>query len=239
MVLIFAQRLLQREIQTILLFLTRKPGLTIGIFSILLLPGVFLHEISHLFMALILGVPVKKISLIPEVTKQGRIRMGFVQTLKSDFMRDSLIGLAPFIVGLVLVAVIGTQKLGFPNQVGGYFESYLTAFIASLKNLPRMTDFGLWFYLAFAISTTMIPSESDRQSWKIVILAVSLILAIVIISGLGGWMAENIYPTINQWLLSISFVLIVSNLVHVLLLIPIWIFRMGIFKLVGLRLARN
>jgi len=239
LVLIFAQRLLQREIQIILLFLTRKPNLAIGIFSILLLPGVFIHEISHLLMAIILRVPVKKISLLPEVTKQGKIRLGFVQTAKSDVIRDSLIGLAPFIIGLFLVAYIGAQKLGFTALTDINYEANLSAFVISLKNLPQMTDFGLWFYLAFAISTTMIPSEADRQSWKIIILVISIILVVVIISGLGGWMLDSIYPVINNWLLSISFVLVVSVLVHLLIFLPSWILRLVIFRMTGLRYVRN
>ncbi|MBE0687262.1 MAG: hypothetical protein IH585_14825 [Anaerolineaceae bacterium] len=237
LVLIFAQRLLQREIQIILLLLTRKPNLAIGIFSILLLPGVFIHEISHLFMAIILRVPVKKISLLPEVTKQGKIRLGFVQTAKSDVVRDSLIGLAPFIIGLFIVAYIGTQKLGFTTLVGTTFEANLSTFLIALKNLPNMTDFGLWFYFAFAISTTMVPSEADRQSWKIIILVIFIILAVVFISGLGGWMVDRIYPVINKWLFSISFVLVVSVLVHLLIFIPAWILRQVIFKMAGLRFA--
>lgn len=233
--LIFAQRLLQREIQIILLLLTRKPTLAIGIFSILLLPGVFIHEISHLLMAIILRVPVRKISLLPEVTKQGKIRLGFVQTAKSDVVRDSLIGLAPFIIGLFLVAYIGIQKLEFTALVGATYEANISEFLISLKNFPEMTDFGLWFYLAFAISTTMIPSEADRQSWKIILLLMIIILAVVIISGLGSWMIDNIYPVINKWLLSISFLLMVSILVHLLIFIPIWILRLVIFRLAGLK----
>lgn len=234
--LITVQRLLQRELQIILMFFTRKPNLAIGIFSILLLPGVFIHEISHLLMAVILRVPVKKISLLPEVSKKGKIRLGFVQTQKSDFIRDSLIGLAPLIIGLSLVAFIGTRKLGFTNQLGADFDMNLKTFLISLGNLPKMTDFGLWFYFAFAISTTMIPSESDRQSWKSITLILSIILVLVIISGLGGWMIENLYPVIDQWLLSIFFVLIMSIFIHILLLVPVWLFRQALFKLAGLKI---
>jgi hypothetical protein len=45
--LIVLQRLLHREIQAVFLILTRDTRLTMGIFSMLFLPGVFLHEISH------------------------------------------------------------------------------------------------------------------------------------------------------------------------------------------------
>lgn len=239
LVLILTQRLLQREIQIILLLLTRKPNLAIGIFSILLLPGVFIHEVSHLLMAIILRVPVRKISLLPEVMKHGKIRLGFVQTARSDVVRDSLIGLAPFIIGLFFVAYIGTQKLGFTTLPDITYQANLSTFVISLKNLPQMTDFGLWFYLAFAISTTMIPSEADRQSWKIIILVISIILAVVIISGQGGWMLDSIYPVINNWLLSISFVLSVSVLVHLMIFLPSWILRLVIFRMAGLRFVSN
>ncbi|HSK88518.1 MAG TPA: hypothetical protein VK880_09190, partial [Anaerolineales bacterium] len=49
--LILLQRLLHREFQSVLLILTRDTRLTMGIFSILFLPGVFLHELSHFMMA--------------------------------------------------------------------------------------------------------------------------------------------------------------------------------------------
>ena len=84
LVLIVIQRLLQKEIQIVLLLITGSPNLAIGIFSILLLPGVFIHELSHLMMSILLRVPVLKLSLVPEVTKKGRIRLGFVQTAKTD-----------------------------------------------------------------------------------------------------------------------------------------------------------
>ncbi|HUG33182.1 MAG TPA: hypothetical protein VMJ90_00320, partial [Anaerolineales bacterium] len=52
--LILLQRLLHREIQAVFLILTRNPGVTMGIFSLIFLPGVFLHELSHFLMAKIL-----------------------------------------------------------------------------------------------------------------------------------------------------------------------------------------
>ena len=45
--LILLQRLLHREIQAVFLILTRDPRITMGIFSMIFLPGVFLHELSH------------------------------------------------------------------------------------------------------------------------------------------------------------------------------------------------
>ena len=239
LVLIITQRLLQKEIQVVLLLLTGSPNLAIGIFSILLLPGVFIHEFSHLLMAILLRVPVLKISFVPEVTKKGRIRLGFVQTAKTDVVRDSLIGLAPFIVGLVLLAMIGTSKFGInaiaKQPIGDYGEIILSL----IRQIPNVTDFGIWLYLAFAISTTMIPSESDRQSWKLIFLVLILVLAVVFVSGLGDWMMTQIYPTINKWLFSLGFILFGSAIVHVLLIIPVWLLRQVIQIFSGYRVTKN
>ncbi len=236
LILILVQRLLQREIQIIFLLITRKPNVAMGLFSFLLLPGVFIHEVSHLIMAIILGVPVRKISLLPDVSKQGKIRLGFVQTSKSDVFRDSLIGLAPFIIGLICVGLIGENQLGFRDLITFFYEGNGKNFLLAFRNLRNVPDFGLWLYLAFAISTTMIPSESDRQSWKLIILGIALILSLVLIAGLGDWMVNNIYPNINQWLFSISFILAGSVLVHIIILVPTWIFRQVLLRILGLRI---
>ena len=235
--MVFVQRFLQREIQIILLLLTKKPNLAIGIFSILLLPGVFIHEVSHLFMAIILRVPVRKISLFPQVTKKGKIRLGFVETAKSNVLRDSLIGLAPFIAGLFLVAYIGSIKLGFITLIEAAYDSNLNIFLSLLNNLPKTTDFGLWIYFAFAISSTMLPSESDRQSWTVIVILIVIVLSFVLLSGLGEWMLNNIYPFFNQWLMSISTVLTGSVIVDLLIFIPAWIVRQIITKITGLRVV--
>ncbi|MDX1378066.1 MAG: hypothetical protein R3307_04385, partial [Anaerolineales bacterium] len=71
--LILLQRLLHREIQAVLLILTRDARLTIGIFQIIFLPGVFLHEGSHFLMAKILRVRTGGFSVIPRALPDGRL----------------------------------------------------------------------------------------------------------------------------------------------------------------------
>ena len=93
--LIIVQRLLHREIQAVFLILTRDTRLTMGIFSLLFLPGVFLHELSHFVMAKILRVRTGRFSIFPQSLPDGRLQLGYVETAKSDVVRDSLIGAAP------------------------------------------------------------------------------------------------------------------------------------------------
>lgn len=236
--LIFAQKLLQREIQILLLLLTGNTNLSIGIFSILVFPGVFIHELSHFLLAILLKVPVLKISLIPEVSKKGKIRLGFVQTAKSDVIRDSLIGLAPFIVGLLLLAIIGKTLFGIEDLASQSIIQFGQILIQQTRNLPTVPDFGIWIYIAFAISTTMIPSESDRQSWNLILFVIGLVLVIVFISGLGSWMMTRVYPTLNNGLVSLGFIISGSLVIHMLFFIPVWIFRLIIQTLTGYRVAK-
>ena len=51
-----AQRWLHREIHAVFLLITRRPGLSVGLFSLVFFPGVLLHETSHFLTARILGV---------------------------------------------------------------------------------------------------------------------------------------------------------------------------------------
>src|SRR5262245_34235013 len=98
----FFQRSLHREIQAIVLIGTRSPGITVGVFSLLFFPGIFLHEFSHLAMAKILGVRTGKFSLLPQTMPDGRLQMGYVEAAESDILRDSLVGAAPLITGTLL-----------------------------------------------------------------------------------------------------------------------------------------
>ena len=92
MPLAFLQRFLHREIQAVLLILSRSERFTITVFSIIFLPGVLLHELSHYCVALLLGIKAAHFSLVPQMLPDGRLQLGYVETVKTDIVRDSLVG---------------------------------------------------------------------------------------------------------------------------------------------------
>src|SRR6185436_9546827 len=108
--LILLQRLLHREIQAVFLILSRDARITMTIFSIIFLPGVFLHEFSHFIMAKILRVPTGRFSIFPQSLPDGRLQLGYVETGRADIVRDSLIGAAPLIVGTIFVAYVAIYR---------------------------------------------------------------------------------------------------------------------------------
>jgi hypothetical protein len=221
--LVFLRRLLHREIQAVLLLGTRNPQLTIGLFSVLFFPGVFLHEFSHFLMAKILGVRTRDVSLFPRSLPDGRLQMGYVETEQTDVFRDSLIGLAPLIAGTSFVAYAGIVQLQVHTLWAVLRNGQVDLFWMGVGLLPTVPDFYLWFYLTFAVSSTMLPSESDRHAWRPLGLWTAVLLALAISSGAGAWMLENIAPLLNDFLNSVALLFGLSNAVHVLLLFPFYI----------------
>lgn len=233
LVFVFTQRRFQRELQAVFLLITRRPQWAIVVFSILLFPGVLLHEVSHFLAARILGVKTGKFSLLPELMPNGLVRLGYVETAKVDFFRDSLIGAAPLFTGGLVTAFIGMVQLGLGALIPLLAAQQFAAFFKSLSDLPVIPDFWLWFYLALAVSTTMLPSPSDRTSWSSLGLTMGVLITVALIAGAGPWLAENILPYLNTGMRAVSIVFGISIVLHITLLLPLWLLRLAISRLTG------
>jgi hypothetical protein len=232
--LLLLQRVLHREIQAIFLIMTRSPGFTTGIFSLIFLPGVFLHELSHLVMAKILRVPTGRFSLLPEVLPNGRLQLGYVEAAHTDIFRDSLVGVAPLLSGMAFMVYVAISRLHLVILWDTFRNGQWSLFGLGLQTLPTLPDFWIWFYLAFAVSSTMMPSESDRHAWLPLGLVVAALLAVVLLAGVGPWMLANLAPPFNQFLRGTALIVLVSILVHCLLIVPLVFIHRLLTKLTGL-----
>lgn len=232
--LIFLQRLLHREIQAVFLILTRDARLTIGIFQIIFLPGVFLHELSHFVMAKILRVRTGGFSVIPRALPNGRLQLGYVETAKSDIVRDSLIGAAPLIFGTLFVAYVAVYRLDMRVLWDTLRNGQFSLFWLGIKFLPTVKDFYLWFYLAFAVSSTMMPSESDRHAWLELVVSVGVLFAIALLVGAGPWMLNNVAPFVSNFLSSVAVILGLSSAIHVVLILPTMLMHKLLSRATGL-----
>lgn len=232
-VLLFLQRALHHEIQAIFLITTRNPNITTLIFSLIFLPGVFLHELSHLLMAKLLGVPTGEFSLLPEVMPDGRLQLGYLEAAHTDPFRDSLVGVAPLISGLAFVAFAAMSRLHLVIMWDTLRNGQWSLFWMGLQALPTLPDFWIWFYLTFAVSSTMMPSESDRHAWLPLGLVAVALTVLVALAGAGTWMLENLAPPLNQFLRGTALILLVSIIVHILLVFPLMLIHRLLAKLTG------
>ncbi len=146
---IFSKALTKRLSQ-IFYKLTKSMKTTVSILAFIFLPGTFIHEISHMIMALIMFTKVGSLELMPKMEGDG-VKLGSVQIEKVDFLRSLIIGAAPLIFGLGLIFGI--------------------LFLA----LSRY--FNLWIYvllgfMMFEIGNTMFSSKKDMEGgiWVLAIL---------------------------------------------------------------------
>lgn len=228
------QRLLHREIQASFLILSRSPEFSIALFSIIFLPGVLLHELSHYLTAVILGVQTAHFSLIPQLLPNGRLQLGYVETVKSDFFRDSLIGAAPLIAGGAVVAYLAVTRLDLLPLWDAIRNGQFGVLWLDITLLPTTQDFPLWFYLVFTISSTMLPSQSDRHAWLPLGVTFVALIGLAVVAGAGPWMLEHVAPAVDRFLSSAAVVFGLSAALHALLIIPTGLLHIGLTKLTGL-----
>jgi len=214
------QRLLHREIQAVFLIISRSPEFTIAFFSIIFLPGVLLHEFSHYLMAVILGVQTARFSLVPEMLPDGRLQLGYVETSKTDIVRDSFIGAAPLFIGGLFVAYLAISRLDLLPLWDALRNGQYDLFWLGITLLPQIKDFPVWFYLIFTVSSTMLPSQSDRHAWLPLGLAMVVLIAFAILAGVGPWMLANAAPPLNSFLSAAAVIFGLSAAVHAVLILP-------------------
>lgn len=139
--------------------------LSINFLSFIFLPGVIIHELSHLLMAVILFVSVGDMEFTPKISSSG-IKLGSIEIAKTDPIRRSIIGFAPVFVGLMIV--VGIVYV-FTSNIVFYRDKETYVFAAVVLALT---------YILFSISNTMFSSRRDMEG-TIEILATLLIIFIV------------------------------------------------------------
>lgn len=169
--LLILERRVHQRMQQVLFRSTGNPTLATVLYALVLLPGVALHELSHVLAARLLGVRVRKLSLRPERLRGGVVRFGYVEVLRSDDLRAALIGLAPLATGIAALALVGTHVFGLDQTWRALMTTdepteavlHIARWVIALAQAP---DAWLWLYAAFAIANTMLPSASDLQPWS-------------------------------------------------------------------------
>jgi hypothetical protein len=217
------KRWISSHIQGVAFLLTGSPKVAMWVYWALFLPGTFLHEFSHWLTANLLGVKTTRFSLWPQLKKGGELQMGAVVIQVSDPVRHSLIGLAPLIFGSLAVLLIGQGRLELGRLGEALSSGEVETMGQALARIVLLPDVWLWVYLIFAISNAMLPSASDRESWRTVLLYLTLALALAVGLGLSPSMPpqlQTIGLTVITYLLS-AFVITIGVDLFFLLIIAV------------------
>ncbi len=237
LVLVILQRTLHREIQAVFLILTRRSGVTQVIFALIFFPGVFLHELSHFLVAKLLGVETGNFSLVPQAQPDGKLRLGYVETASGGFIRDALVGAAPLVTGCLFVAYAAIYQLRLLPLWDFIRLAEWNGFWAGLAAVPKAPDFWLWFYLTFTVSSTMMPSASDRHAWLPLGILAGALVGIAIFAGAGQWMLERLAPPFNSFLRALALIFGLSSAIHGLTILPFLLLHRILARLTGADVA--
>lgn len=159
------------------LLLTRSKKISLGILIVFLLPGTIIHELSHFIIAAVLFVPTGELTVFPKV-EEGEIKAGSLHHADSDPIRRSLIGIAPMIIGISMIYIIGS--LLFPQIT----NSQLPITNEFFKSQFSIYLFLVSCYLLFITSISMFSSRKDLEVAGIFIPFIFIIILVLYFNGL-------------------------------------------------------
>lgn len=110
--LFFLSRKLVQSLAVVIYKFTRNHSAVVRALAIIFLPGTIIHELAHLLFAGVMLVPVGELSVVPEIEAKG-VKLGSVQIGKTDPFRRTIVGVAPVLLGMILIfAIFLLVKLG-------------------------------------------------------------------------------------------------------------------------------
>jgi len=233
--LILLERWVHRHLQGVWLLILRDPDLALVLYSLIMLPGVLLHEGSHWIMATVLGVRAGRFSVIPTRMPDGTLRLGYVETEATDFIREALIGAAPLLFGATAIIVIGYTWLGVGPAGEALAQGDLLGLLAALGAMVGGPDFWLLIYLVFAISNSMLPSASDRRGWWRLLLLVGVLSVALYYLGFGSVLLEAIAGPVDAGVRALAAAFTITVGLNLCLVPIVWLAERAISRVTGLK----
>jgi hypothetical protein len=179
---------------SLFLRLTGNPQTALRLYFALFFPGILLHEGSHWMAGFLLGARPKRFSLRPVRLPDGRYRMGYVETRRTDPFRGALIGAAPLAAGAAALLLIGFSLLHLDDLAWAAQRQAWATAQDWLRATLQSSAAPLWIYLAVAVGQTMLPSREDRQSWLPLAVLAAAAISLAIGAGLGPRLAIWLLP---------------------------------------------
>jgi len=152
--LFYTSKHVYQSLFTLLNKLFKNRGLSEKLIFSIFLPGVIVHELSHMLFAEITFVKTFHLDISPKI-EDGYLRLGSVEIQKTDIARRALIGLAPLLSGVIIISSI---IIIFSNyfDIGDIFLSPEYFFLHIVVG-----------WAIFVITNTMFSSEKDLEGFVV------------------------------------------------------------------------
>jgi len=220
--LVVLSNAIRRQIISISVLLTNRNSLGIKLYSLLFLPGTIIHELGHFLTAAVLLVPTGTITIFPEDLDDNRVKLGSVQVARTDFLRGSLIGIAPLVVGCVLLLVLYEENFASLSQ------NILKLPATFIQELVRASQHAAEFaalYLMLAIGNSMFTSKEDARYWPVVALLFIPFFVAFIIGGQFNIASHTLGELASVVSIKLTNPFLFTALIDVGLLIPLWLLK--------------
>jgi len=191
--LLFLSKKLINSLAKVIYRLTKSHRAVVHILALIFLPGTIIHELAHLLFAGVMLVPVGEMSVLPEIdvdynsraariSEEKGVKLGSVQIGHTDPLRRMIVGVAPVLLGLVLI-----------------FSIFLLVKIGA----SPWWQVALALYLLFEIGNTMFSSRKDIEGS--ILFVILIITVITIISLAIYFLAPGLWQNIWTYISNINF----------------------------------
>lgn len=224
LILAWVSRQLSLQIQRLLHLVTRSGDLTVILLFLLLLPGVVIHEAAHWLAAYLLGLKPSKFRVWPKKQRQ-HIGLGSVSVKGGRLWQESIVGMAPLIVGSLLIALIAEHVFDAQQFSLALGEQRWLESITVFQQALLAPDGILWAYLLFAIANAMMPSTSDREPLRPLLLMTALVVGLYLLLGLPATpftlllngLAPILHNITNALIFTIALDLIILAMIYLII----------------------
>lgn len=212
--LFFLSKYLKQNMYLLFFRITKNKHFSLSLFSLIFFFGTLIHELSHFLVAGILFVPVGKMDLVPKVEEEGRVRLGSVQIGKVDFLRRTIVGLAPLFSGFFILWSV-FYVFVFSKFPISHIQ-YLNFLISHYLNIFKNSVYGLLFtvYLVFTISNMMFSSKKDLEVMIVTIPFFLIIGAILYFAGFQIVIAGKVAEVLSSLFSQLNVVLLFTILIN-------------------------
>lgn len=196
--------------------LVRSRSVAVKIFSVIFIPGVFIHEMAHFITAAILLVKINKIEFSPEFVGDS-ISLGRVEIVKTDLLRRVIIGFAPIAAGILVIGLLTNFIL---NTKIGFWPIGLLLLLGV-------------FYLIFVVSSTMFSSKKDKEGAIYLLFLVLAVFAALYLVGVRLNYSIVLSAVITDFLAKIDLFLLAPLAINlcIILFYRFAIFLIGRFRI--------